>query len=138
MSAFSGLMAHNTDRSATAAANTCERVAWALAVLGDDALPSLAEAGRLRLAHPPLSLPQLAAIACVNKDTLNERLRRLIRRAERVHAGQPVYGWGGRRPGAGTKKGTRFPNRRKATVEPRGPVLSDAEVARLRRLVGAS
>lgn len=54
------------------------RVEVALAKLGSQVSPVLAEAARLRISHPEDSMSELAARAGVSKDTIAGRLRRLL------------------------------------------------------------
>lgn len=77
----------NRRRQATAAEVTCAQVRRALRVLGADVPEHLAAAGRLRLAHPDVSLRKLGALADppLSKDALAGRLRRLLA-AGRVNA----------------------------------------------------
>jgi DNA-binding protein WhiA len=74
----------NDRRSREAAGRTAEQASRALRVLGDDALPSWRAAAQLRIAHPGMSLTELAQAAQppMTKDAFAARLRRLIVRAE--------------------------------------------------------
>lgn len=75
----------NTARAQQVAARTVAQVKAAFTVLEchPDLTAELRAAGQLRLAHPELSLSQLAALADppISKDTLTGRLRRLLARA---------------------------------------------------------
>lgn len=78
----------NDARATVAASRAGAAVAEAFATLeraGADVPAGLAEAGRLRLAHPDLGLPELAARADppLSKDALAGRLRRLLTLAAR-------------------------------------------------------
>jgi DNA-binding protein WhiA len=75
----------NRQRIAEAAAVTSARAQRALAILGDSAPEHLASAGRLRIQHPQASLEELARLADppATKDTINGRIRRLLRLADR-------------------------------------------------------
>lgn len=77
------LTAANTTRRERAATRTVPAVAAALASLGDTVPPRMLAAAHLRLAHPDLSLRDLAAVADppMSKDTLASLLRRLLRSA---------------------------------------------------------
>lgn len=82
--------AANTRKAGRAAAATTAQITAAFAVLGPDnpAIPAaLRDAGRLRLAHPELSLAALAQLAQppLTKDTLHGRIRRLLALADRHH-----------------------------------------------------
>jgi DNA-binding transcriptional regulator WhiA len=83
-----GLADHNRRRTQEAAPVQVVRVRAALAVLGDQAPPLYAQAGRLRLARPADSLTELAAHASVTKHTLAGRLRRLVALAEMAADGR--------------------------------------------------
>lgn len=71
--------AANRDRSLSAAAVMTHRITQALDVLGARVPLHLAEAGRLRMSHPDLSLLELGKLAQppVSKDTIAGRIRRL-------------------------------------------------------------
>jgi DNA-binding protein WhiA len=83
--ARSPLHAANRRRSSAAAAATRKQVRHALDRLGTEVPRELAEAGRLRLAHPEASIAELAALADppLTKDAIAGRLRRLLTAAER-------------------------------------------------------
>ncbi len=122
------LRAANDRRAEEAIRAIRPAVEGALARLGEEACPVwVAETGQLIRAHPDLSVTGLAALAGVTKATMWGRLRRLRDFAKWIESGQPVYGWGGRRDGAGGKPGR--------CRERRGP-LPLGELARLRRAVG--
>lgn len=83
----------NRRRSEAAGAATAARVSRALDLLGATAPAHLAEAGRLRIAHPGASLEELGRMAeqPLSKDALAGRLRRLLSVADRAarQAGLP-------------------------------------------------
>ncbi|HEY1818327.1 MAG TPA: DNA-binding protein WhiA [Trebonia sp.] len=76
------LAGHNQQRARQAAQHSIDAARRALDLLADTAPAELAEAARLRLAHPTASLTELAALANppTTKDTIAGRLRRLTRR----------------------------------------------------------
>ncbi|MGI8816092.1 MAG: DNA-binding protein WhiA [Pseudonocardia sp.] len=77
----------NTERARRAATTQAETVAAVFAGINPDQLPAhLREAGQLRLAHPTLSLAQVAEHATppITKDALGGRLRRLCALAEHL------------------------------------------------------
>lgn len=80
------LVAANAHRCATAAELNTTAVREALERLGDNAPRVLADAGRLRLAHPTASYAELGQLADppLSKDAVAGRIRRLVRRAGRV------------------------------------------------------
>jgi hypothetical protein len=112
----------NDQRTEQAANRDLPRIEWALELCGKDCPRHLAVAGRLRLDHPDASLSELADLHVppLTKDVLRSRLRQLIVRAERVHAGRAVRAYA-------------FVRRAKPAYE---RVLPPDELARLRRLVG--
>ncbi|MBE5477767.1 hypothetical protein E3G68_005100 [Mycobacteroides abscessus] len=76
----------NRRRASQAAAEAVARAQRALEILGPAAPPLLADAGRLRISHPDVSLEKLAQLAepPISKDTVSGRIRRLIRLADRT------------------------------------------------------
>jgi hypothetical protein len=76
------LAGHNHQRSQHAAHHNIAAARRALTLFADTLPAELAEAGRLRLAHPSASLAELAELADppITKDTIAGRLRRLTRR----------------------------------------------------------
>lgn len=74
------LVAANERRHRNATAYNVAATRKALRVLGKSAPPRLAEAGRLRLAHPDATLTELGALANppLGKDVIAGRLRRLL------------------------------------------------------------
>lgn len=76
----------NRDRALIAAAEMATRVQRALSTLGGHAPVHLAEAGRLRVEHPELSLEELGKLAepPLTKDAIAGRIRRLINLGERL------------------------------------------------------
>ena len=84
----SNLSSANATRTADAATETCSKVEWALALLGDSAPENLAETGKLRLAHRCASLEELGRYANppMTKDSVAGRLRRLLEMADKVAA----------------------------------------------------
>lgn len=126
--------AANRRRAIDAAARTIAAVQEALRLLGPDNLPAhLAEAAKLRIAHPDASLAELAAMTDLTKDMLRGHLRTLLARAERARAGLRLDP-GGPRAGAGMKVGGR---RVRRPVRSAGPLTADV-LARLRRDVGVA
>lgn len=77
----------NRHRAQISAAITAARVTRAFEILGDTAPEHLAVVGRLRLAHPTLTLDELGRLADppITKDTTSGRLRRLLDAAD-THA----------------------------------------------------
>lgn len=75
----------NAQRTAAAAAATCERVEHALAVLGDSAPAHLASTGALRVLHSQASLEELGRFSepPLTKDAVAGRLRRLLALADK-------------------------------------------------------
>lgn len=82
----------NRRRAAEAAAVTVARVQQALAVLNDTAPGELLAAGHLRLEHPNVSLEELGRLATppMTKDTINGRIRRLLRAGELARQATPA------------------------------------------------
>lgn len=74
----------NRARTLVASRDSARAAAWALGVLGDEVPLDLAEAGRLRIAHPDASLHELGQLADppATKDAVAGRLRRLVGAAE--------------------------------------------------------
>ncbi|WP_099020820.1 DNA-binding protein WhiA [Mycolicibacterium palauense] len=83
----------NRRRSEAAGAETAARVSRALDILGATAPDHLAKVGRLRIAHPAVSLEELGRLAeePMSKDAIAGRLRRLLATADRTarRAGVP-------------------------------------------------
>jgi plasmid maintenance system antidote protein VapI len=88
------LLAYNRRRQFAAGTVQACLAHAALTMLGDQVPPQLAEAGRLRYAHPEESLAELAVRAGVTKDVMSGRLRRLFTLAGQPcpssRAGQPL------------------------------------------------
>lgn len=79
----------NQSRSVQAAAAAAARAERALQILGHDAPPHLSAAGRLRIAHPMVNLPELGQLADppLSKHALAGRIRRLLAMADCRAAG---------------------------------------------------
>lgn len=75
----------NITRSERAGAAVAARVERAFAILGDTAPERFTDIGRLRIAHPELSLDALGKMANppLSKDTIAGRLRRLLAMADK-------------------------------------------------------
>ncbi len=80
----------NMRRSAKAAAEACEKVRHAFAILGDDVPENLRAAGQLRLDHGDASLEELGRLANppITKDAVAGRIRRLLQLADKVQRAQ--------------------------------------------------
>ncbi len=77
-----GLQTYNTTRASAAAAESIAHISAVFDRYGAHTLPAhIREAGQLRLAHPHLSLTELAALTepPSTKDSFSGRLRRLLR-----------------------------------------------------------
>ena len=139
----------NARQARQAAVRTCEMVRRAVAAIGpDDMTADQAEAARLRLEHPELSLAQLGALAVppATRYAMSARLRTLIARAGRAARlqAQPrkprpsprpfVKGTGSNAQSA-ERAGIRMcemVRRAMAVLGPGGLTLNQAEAARLR------
>lgn len=75
-----GLTAANRRRQESAAVKTLPKIRRVLDLYGGKVPGTLAQAGRLRLAHPHVSLQDLANLAepPMTKDALSRRLARLV------------------------------------------------------------